>query len=127
MMNTKQLTRIFCQIDDFCKQVDEYFYALALPKPGRGKRGPRCCLSDSEIMCILILFQSSGFRNFKIFYQALLPYRWKNAFPKMPSYHRFLEIMPRVLLLLTLFIHSHYGKKKKEFIISIPLHCLCVI
>ena len=64
-MDTSQLTRIFCEIDDFCKEFSSHMKAKLLPTSSAGPRGPRCRLSDSEIMVILIAFQSSGFRNFK--------------------------------------------------------------
>jgi hypothetical protein len=69
-MDMNQLTRIFCQVDDFCKELNQYSQNKLLPSPdGNGKhRGPQCCLSDSEIMTILIFSQSSSWRNFKHFY-----------------------------------------------------------
>lgn len=110
-MNTHQLTTIFCQVDDFCNDLEKYTAAKLLPSPTSGKRGPKCCLSDSEIMSVLILFQSSGYRNFKTFYTQCLLYHWKKAFPRLPSYNRFVEIMKRVFFLLILFSQVHTGKQ----------------
>ena len=68
-MDTHQLTHIFCQIDDFCKDFVHFTENKLLPaSSGQKRRGPACSLSDSEIMTILVAFQSSGYRNFKIFY-----------------------------------------------------------
>ena len=110
-MDIHQLTRIFCQIDDFCKELNSYTNQKALPSPSRSKRGPRCSLSDSEIMTILIFFQASGYRNFKTFYTHFLLDYWHHAFPNLPSYHRFLELMPRVAIPLVLFSQLNCGKK----------------
>ena len=71
-MDIHQLTRIFCEIDDFCKEFSSYMKSKLLPRASSGERGPRCKLSDSEIMVILIWFQSSGFRNFKLFYNGFV-------------------------------------------------------
>ena len=65
-MDINQLTAIFCQIDDFCKQIERYQQEKLLPSPKQHKpRGPKGSLSDSEIMTILVFFQASGYRNFK--------------------------------------------------------------
>ena len=108
-MNTHQLTTIFCQVDDFCNDIEKYTTAKLLPPPKPSHRGPKCCLSDSEIMTLLILFQSSGYRNFKAFYTQCLCYHWKKAFPNLPSYNRFVEIMRRVR---TYFICTSARRKK---------------
>ena len=111
-MNIDQLTRIFCQADDFCKEFNSYTSCLCLPSalPPRFHRGPKCSLSESEIMTLLILFQSSGWRNFKHFYLHFLGVYFKDAFPHLPSYHRFIEIMNRVLIPLSLFAQLYGGK-----------------
>src|SRR5690348_679450 len=101
-MDMNQLTRIFCQIDDFCKEINAHKMDYFLPSPTT-RRGPACCLADSEIMIILILFQSSQWRNFKNYYNHFLLTYYKTAFPKLPSYNRFIEIMNRVIFHLILF------------------------
>lgn len=108
-----QLTRIFCQIDDFCKEFDTLIshYLLADAKQQHRARGPACCLSHSEIMTILVFFQSSGWRHFKGFYNNFLCIYYKEAFPTLPSYHRFIEIMKKVTLHLMLFSQINSGKR----------------
>jgi len=112
-MDMNQLIRIFCDIDDFCKELNGYIQNTLLPGSdgARRHRGPACCLSDSEIMTILIFFQSSGWRNFKHFYNGFLCVYWKNAFPHLPSYNRFIEIMNRVIFHLVLFAQLRSGKR----------------
>lgn len=112
-MDMNQLTRIFCDVDDFCKELNQYRAGKLLPSPSGviGKRGPACCLDDNEIMTILIFFQSSCFRNFKIFYTDFLCRYWKKEFPKLPSYNRFIEIMNRVIFHLVLFSQINSGKR----------------
>jgi Transposase DDE domain len=109
-MDMNQLTRIFCQLDDFCKEFDQYIKHQLLPSP-RKRRGPACCLSDSEIMMILILFQSSRWRDFKNYYTNFLSIYYKNEFPNLPSYNRFIEIMNRVIFHLILFGQMNSGKR----------------
>jgi len=70
----------------------------------------KSALSLSEVMTIVILFHKSGFRFFKYFYcQMIVPF-WKSAFPKLLSYNRFIEIMPRCLQALSSFFHQVKGE-----------------
>jgi hypothetical protein len=112
-MDINQLTPIFCQIDDFCKELNQYSQDKGLPSPKSrgGSRGPKRCLSNSEIMTILIFFQSSGWRNFKHFYIQFLCVYWKKEFPNLPSYNRFIEIMNRIVFHLVLFSQVNSGKR----------------
>jgi hypothetical protein len=119
-MDTNQLTRIFCQIDDFCKEFDQHLQTRSLPSSTTksGHRGPNCCLSHSEMMTILIFFQSSSWRNFKHFYIQFLCVYWKKEFPNLPSYNRFIEIMNRVVFHLILFSQINTGRKNGIYYID---------
>lgn len=111
MIQDRQLVSIFCEIDDFCKELDKNMSQLQLTGPSKGRRGPACCLSISEIMTIQILFQMIGYRNFKTFYMGFLQIYWKQYFPLLPSYQRFVELTHRALYPLTLFAQFKSGKK----------------
>ena len=128
-MDITQLTRIFCQVDDFCKELNQYQRANLLPDLTRnaGSRGQKCCLSDSEMMTILVFFQSSCFRNFKHFYIDFLCRYWKKEFPNLPSYNRFIEIMNRVIFHLTLFPQINLGKKTGIYYIDATCLPVCHI
>lgn len=71
-MDMNQMTDIFCQIDDFCNRLEDYTEDYMLTAAVKGKRGPACGLTISEIMTILVMFQSSTVRDFKNFYTGLL-------------------------------------------------------
>ena len=111
MIHEHQLVSIFCEIDDFCKELDKNIYQPLLTGPTKSKRGPACCLSISEIMAIEILFQMVGYRNFKTFYSYFLKVYWSKYFPKAPSYQRFVELMRRAIFPLTLFAQFKGGKR----------------
>lgn len=111
-MDMNQLTYIFCEVDDFCKEFNRYVQGKLLPSPSSGCRpGPACCLSESEMMMVLILFQSSRWRDFKNFYLHFLCTYYKTAFPNLPSYNRFVELMGRVVFHLILFSQIRSGKR----------------
>ncbi len=122
-MTELQLVSIFCLIDDFCKQ---FFYEFQSKLIGTRKyRKPRNdCLSEAEIMTILIWFNLSGYKCFKHFYLNsqffLKPY-----FPRMPSYGRFVESEKKVFLVMNSFMQfltKNYSKKTDVYYIdSTPL------
>ena len=124
MMAEHQLVAIFCEIDDFCKELDRNTSQFLLERPAKGTRGPGCCLSISEIMTIQILFQMVGYRNFKTFYGFLQAY-WKTYFPQLPSYQRFIELIPRAIFPLTLFTQCKGGKKTGIYYIDASCLPVC--
>lgn len=127
MIEERQLIRIFCEIDDFCNELDKNISQPLLPKPTKGKRGPDCCLSVSEIMLIQILFQMIGYRNFKTFYCGFLQVYWKKYFPNLPSYGRFIELMGRSTFALAIFLQLKSGKKTGIYYIDSSCLPVCHI
>lgn len=111
MIEERELITIFCEIDDFCKELDKNMPQPLLQGPTQGRRGPTCSLSISEIMTIKILFQMIGYRNFKTFYCSFLQVYWKHYFPTLPSYTRIVELVHRAIFPLTLFAQFKGGKK----------------
>lgn len=111
MINAHQLTPIFCQIDDFCKQLDNYTKDMLLTDRMKSQRGPAASLSISEIMTILIMFQMARFRDFKNFYKGYLLCFHGSAFPRLPTYERFVALMNRAIFPMTLFVQINSGKK----------------
>ena len=55
-------------------------------------------MSDAEVIVILILFHSGGFRCFKHYYKEYICKHLKYLFPCQVSYNRFVELEKEVLL-----------------------------
>ena len=89
----KDLTNLFCSIDDFWKKFKKDWEAHLLGT-GKRKRGPEPGLSISEMMTIVILFHQSNYRTFKHFYCFALTHL-KKDFPKLISYNRFVHLRDR--------------------------------
>lgn len=68
------------------------------------KNGIRSKLSMSEVMTILLWYHSSGYRTFKDFYTKYVSVNLKQAFPKLVSYNRFIELVPATLIPLSAFL-----------------------
>jgi Transposase DDE domain len=115
------LVTIFCDIDDFCRSL---LAAKHLPLPGRSVPSPRGMnsLSLSEVMTILVWFHTSHYRTFKHFYLgSMLPGK-RAEFPSLPSYTRFVELIPLTLLPLCAYLQTRKGQPTGiQFIDSLPL------
>lgn len=101
------LTALYILADDFFKGFEQTWRKSHLEHSKRRRiRQPK--ISISEMMTIIILFQVSHFRDFKAFYIALSQ-QHKKEFPDLPSYSRFVELMPRALMPLTAFMLTLRG------------------
>lgn len=104
-----ELIPIFCDIDDFCKDYEEYCTKSLLMD--KNTIAPRTSLSLSEIMTILVYFHLSGYRTFKWYYKNYVCKVLKSDFPKLVSYNRFVEIMKLAFVPLLLYtIRYSFGK-----------------
>lgn len=127
-MDSHQLVRIFCQIDDFCKEFHTYSMHKLLPAPSlQASRGPGCSLTTSEIMTILVAFQYSGYRTFKNFYNGFVGEYWQAYFPRLPSYARFITIMNRAIIPMLLFTQMNSGKRTGIYYIDSTCLPVCLI
>ena len=86
------LTELYCHIDDFYQQFKPEF-EKQLIENGR-KRLRACKISVPEIMTILVLFHQLRYRQFKSFYYHHMLGMMKGYFPNLPSYSRFIELIP---------------------------------
>ncbi len=102
------LEALFCHVDDFCRWFEPRWQQRLLDE-GLQRRSRSRSLSLSEIMTILIAFHQSAYRNFKWFYTQLVCRYWRNAFPQLVSYQRFVEWMPSTLIPLCAYLRHCFG------------------
>ncbi len=95
-------TSLFVDVDD-CWKNFEKIYAKHLIEDGTRKRNRQSNLSVSEIMTILIAFQTSGYRTFKAFYHYLLTHH-RRDFPDLLSYDRFVYLIPRAIIPMLVYL-----------------------
>jgi hypothetical protein len=101
-----ELTIIFYYVSEFCNHFEKEF-GTRLLSDGRGLRKRKICLTLTEIMTIAIYFHASGYKTFKGYY--LKCHELKSAFPNMPSYNRFIELMQKIVIPLLVFTKSQAG------------------
>ena len=111
--------RYFCK--EFSFQQEKY---MIEDKKTEHRNKPNR-MSDVEIMVILILFHSGGFRCFKHYYKEYVCKHLEHLFPHWVSYNCFVEQEKEVLLPLTIFIKKPcWGTVLASVLLtlSLPLH-----
>ena len=115
------LIALFVDVDDFCQSLRAFLDSRRLGI-STGRRGPKCRLSLSEVMTLIIYFQQSHYRTFKAFYTNYVQVHLRDEFPDLVSYSRFVELMPGALYPLCLYLQRRLGEPTGiAFIDSTPL------
>jgi len=103
------ILELFCSVDDFWVRFEPWWQREILASGRRQRRRPGE-LHPSELMTILILFQTSHYRTFKAYYTEYVQVHLRAEFPQLVSYSRFVELMPSVLLPLVAYLHTQMGR-----------------
>jgi hypothetical protein len=98
-----QLTEIFYEIDEFCKQFEKQAEKRFL-SDGQNKRNRSFQLTLSEVMTIMVCYHESGYKTFKNFYEKHVLVYMKADFHPLVSYNRFLELRQNALTPLLIFL-----------------------
>jgi Transposase DDE domain len=107
-MSIRDVDALYCSVDTFW-QVFEPWWKRELLTSGACRRWRATRLHPSEIMTIAILFQQSGYRTFKAFYTQYVQVYLRAEFPHLVSYTRCVELLPRVLLPLAIYLRTQCG------------------
>lgn len=100
LMHLEKILQIYEAVSDFYNVLKAQ-EPVFLPAP-QGRRRPQ--LDEKEMLTILIAFHSSDYKHFKAFYQSEIGEVHRFWFPDYLSYHRFIELMPRLLFPLFAFL-----------------------
>lgn len=115
------LLEMFCDVDDFCQSLLHSQQGRLLGM-GQQKRGPKSCMSLSEVMTILILFHQSDYRTFKKFYTEHVMKHLRCEFPQLVSYNRFVELQADAVVPLCAYLFSRRAQPTGiSFIDSTPI------
>ena len=105
IINELKIINHFLELDDFVIAFDKKMSGHLLEKQSpRSVNKPE--ISVSEMMCIEILYHHSGYKCFQYYYKqevekgCLKPY-----FPSAPCYARFVQLKPRMLSYLVLYLN----------------------
>src|SRR3954451_23963442 len=110
-MMLDRIVEVFCEVDDFCQAFLPPWEASLLGPGGPAPRGPQPGLSPSEIITLLLVLHSSGFKHLKSFYHGFATPLLRGYFPGMPCYEHFVSLQKSVFVPLVFFLHSHLGTR----------------
>ena len=108
-MNEDSITRIYCDLDEFCKALEGYCRTHLLSCGKAPKWFPASRLSLSEVMTIILLFHLSGYRCLKWYYCRYVCVVMRDYFPEHVSYNRFVELMRDSLIPLLVYTQGFKG------------------
>jgi hypothetical protein len=115
------LLRLFYDCDEFCREFVAHLQPYQIAE-GEKQRIRHSTLSGSEVMTILLLFHTCGFRHLKTFSLHSLCRHLTRAFPQRVSSSRFVELEAEALLPLAAFLTPRCGRcTGLSFIDSTPL------
>src|SRR4051794_21634072 len=110
-MMLDRIVEVFCEVDDFCQAFLPQWEASLLGPGGPAPRGPQPGLSPSEIITLLLVLHSSGFKHLKSFYHGFAEPLLRGYFPGLPCYEHFVALQKSVFVPLVVFLHSHLGTR----------------
>ena len=111
----------FCDIDDFCSRFEPVWRPHRVATAGK-KRPRASSLALSEVLAILVLFHGLHYRTFKHFYLHHVCTHLRTDFPGLPSYSRFVELIPSTLIPLCGYLQTRQGQPTGiQFIDSLPI------
>jgi hypothetical protein len=107
MLSEHKITEIYFIIDEFNKEFSKTIAAHSLnKKDAPKKRNRKFLMSDSEVMTILVLFHSLGYKNLKHFYLFYVCKHMNNEFPNLVSYNRFVELQKKAVVPMAIFLKT---------------------
>ncbi|WP_018620655.1 IS982 family transposase [Spirosoma luteum] len=92
-ISEEKLIELFIAVDDFVNLFDQWLASRALAPTRQPTRQPE--LSNSEIITILVYYHHSGYKNFQYYYQRLVQTQMPTYFPRLVTYQRFIDLLPR--------------------------------
>lgn len=100
---------LFCCLDDFAKTFEDWEQHRLIDTGRKRLRVGK--LSLDEMLFIMALFHLSPFKNFKTFWLFGVEQKYRDCFGELPSYGRFVTLMPRLLLPFCVLLQVFSGEK----------------
>jgi hypothetical protein len=95
--------------DEFCKVYEAWERSRLLPYSGQRHRAG--IMSLSEMLLIAVCYHLSGYECFKYFYLCDIGGLHRDKFPRLLSYSRFVQVMPRLFVPLCVLLQTMRGEE----------------
>lgn len=120
--NELAIINIFFKVDEFCKVFIPVWNKYLIENNRKRYKLRVDTLSESELITIEILYQLSGYKNFKEFYNNTVYFILKSYFPNIPSYKRLIDLKYKIMVPLLFYIQYNRGTETGIYYIdSTPL------
>ena len=116
-------TTLFCCLDDFAQTFEEWEQHRLIPTGRKRRRSGKLCLG--EMVFIMVLFHLSPFKDFKHFWHYGIEQKYRACFGKIPSYGRFVSLMPRLFIPFCVLVHSLAGEQTGIYIADSTRLAVC--
>lgn len=114
---------LFCCLDDFAKTFEAWEQERLIPSGRKRRRVGK--LSLGEMLFIMVLFHLSPFKDFKHFWLHGVEQKYRDCFGALPSYGRFVALMPRLFAPFCVLIHSLSGDETGLYIADSTKLAVC--
>jgi transposase len=116
-------TALFCCLDDFARVFEDWERHRLVPTGRRRQRAGK--LSLGEMLFIMVLFHLSPFKTFKDFWRYGVEQKYRDYFGALPSYGRFVALMPRLFAPFCVLMHSLQGEATGIYIVDSTKLAVC--
>ena len=79
------------------------------------------------MLFIVVLFHLSPYKNFKVFYLYGIGGQYRACFDELPHYDRFVSLMPRLFVPLTVLLHGLSGEQTAVYFVDSTKLAVCFI
>ena len=116
-------TALFCCLADFAETFEDWERHRLIPTGRKRRRAGK--LGLGEMLFIMVLFHLSPFRDFKHFWIHGVEQKYRDHFGDLPSYGRFVALMPRLFAPLAVLMHSLSGDETGIYIADSTKLAVC--
>ncbi len=116
-------TALYCCLADFAETFEDWERHRLIPTQRKRCRPGK--LSLGEMLFIMVLFHLSPFKDFKHFWLYGVEQKYRDCFAELPSYARFVALMPRLFAPFCVLIHSLSGEQTGIYIADSTKLAVC--
>lgn len=127
MFSKSKVTVIYCIAEDFCKEFTLQQGKYMVEDKEHKHRNKPNRMNDTEIIVILILFHSGGFRCFKHYYKGYVCKHLTHLFSYRVSYSRFVELGRKCCFLWLSLSRKSSWKPVRASALSIAPPCVSAV
>ena len=109
-------TALFCCLDDFAQTYEAWERHKLVPSARKRRRLEKLSLGES--LFIMVLFPLSTFKDFKHFWIYGVEQKYRDCFGDLPSYGRFVSLMPRLMMPLCVLLQCFSGEESGIYFVD---------